>query len=214
MVERGESQHRSVKIGILGGTFDPIHYGHLIAANEALWALGLSQVLFVPAGVPPHKPSSEISSVRDRVAMVELAIASNSAFALSRVDVDRLGPAYSVDMIELLRSQLGPAAEFHFIIGLDTLLEIPSWREPRRLLALTKLAVVTRPGYPMPNLDDLEKLLPGVRQRAQFIHMPDIGISASELRRRVAVGQPITYQLPEAVESYIYREGLYRASGD
>ncbi len=200
----------AVKVGILGGTFDPVHYGHLIAAQEVLWALGLEQVLFVPAGVPPHKPGAVISPVHHRVAMVELAVRSNPAFAVSRVDVDRPGPAYSVDTLRLLQEQRGPEVEFYFIIGLDSLNEILTWHDPQRLLSLATLAVVMRPGYPMPDLARLEHSLPGISQHVCFVPMPEIGISSSDLRHRVAIDQPITYQLPEVVEAYIYRQGLYR----
>ena len=200
----------AVKLGILGGTFDPIHYGHLIAAQEVLWALGLEQVLFVPAGVPPHKPGAIVSPAHHRVAMVELAVRGNPSFVVSRVDVDRPGPAYSVDMVRLLREERGPEAEFYFIVGLDSLNDILTWHDPQRLISLAMLAVVMRPGYPMPDLARLERSVPGISQRVCFVPMPEIGISSSDLRHRVAIDQPIRYQLPEAVEAYIYRQGLYR----
>lgn len=200
----------AVKLGILGGTFDPIHYGHLIAAQEVLWALGLEQVLFVPAGVPPHKPGAVVSPAHHRVAMVELAVRGNPSFVVSRVDVDRPGPAYSVDMVRLLQEERGPEVEFYFIVGLDSLNEILSWHDPQRLISLAMLAVVMRPGYPMPDLARLERSVPGISQRVCFVPMPEIGISSSDLRHRVAIDQPIRYQLPEAVEAYIYRQGLYR----
>lgn len=210
MVERGGSEPGAVRVGVFGGTFDPIHYGHLIAAQEVLWALNLERVLFAPAGLPPHKRQVVISPIEQRIAMVELAIGGNPAFGLSRVDADRPGPAYSVDTARLLHRQLGPAVELSFIIGLDSLNEILSWREPQRLISLVNLAVVNRPGYAVPDLADLERMLPGASRRVQFVDMPGIGISASELRRRVAIGQPIKYQVPEAVEDYIYDHGLYR----
>lgn len=209
MVEGGGPEPGAVRIGVFGGTFDPIHYGHLIAAQEVLWALNLERVLFAPAGLPPHKRQLVISPIEQRIAMVELAIGGNPAFGLSRVDADRPGPAYTVDTALLLQQQLGPAAELSFIIGLDSLNEILTWREPQRLISLVDLAVVTRPGYAVPDMGDLERILPGVSQRVRLVDMPEIGISASDLRRRVAAGQPIKYQVPELVERYIYQNGLY-----
>jgi nicotinate-nucleotide adenylyltransferase len=197
---------------VLGGTFDPIHYAHLVVAEEARVRLQLDRVMFVPSGQPPHKVAKVVTPAQDRLAMVRLAIASNSRFELSRLDVDRCGPCYSVDLLEILASQLEPQDEIHFIVGLDSLAELPTWREPGRLISLCHLTVVRRPGYHV-DLVRLETILPGLMARLEFIEAPEMGISSTEIQQRVRAGLPIKYQLPEAVEDYIAGHGLYRASG-
>jgi nicotinate-nucleotide adenylyltransferase len=198
------------RVGIFGGTFDPIHYGHLTAAEECRQALGLDVVLFMPAGDPPHKRGIALSPAVDRVTMVELAIAGNEAFRLSRVDVDRAGPSYSVAALDRLRAEWGPAAELWFVMGADSLAEILTWRDPARLLRLTRIAAVNRPGAPPPRPAELAARLPGAAERIDLIEIPDLAISGTALRRRVASGQTIRYQLPDAVERYVRERGLYR----
>lgn len=197
-----------MKVGVLGGSFDPIHYGHLVAAEEVRYRLQLPEVLFVPAGEPPHKLFRGMSSVEHRLAMVNLAIQSNPFFKLSRVDVDRPGPHYSVDTVALLRQELGADADIYFIVGLDSLLEMGTWREPERLLRICRVVGVTRPGY-----EDVSKVPLEIHQagkdRVLIVSIPEMDISSSNLRQRVKDGMPIKYQLPEAVEEYIYRNGLY-----
>jgi nicotinate-nucleotide adenylyltransferase len=200
----------SPRVGVLGGTFDPIHYGHLAAAEECRVALELDVVLFMPAGQPPHKRRLSVSSAVDRVRMVELAIGSNRHFALSRIDVDRAGPSYTVGALDQLRRELGPESQLWFVMGADSLADILTWREPERLLQLARLAVVNRPGAPDPAPERLEAELPGARARIDVVEIPDLAISATDLRRRVAKGRPIKYQLPEAVEQYVQERGLYR----
>jgi nicotinate-nucleotide adenylyltransferase len=198
------------RIGVLGGTFDPIHYGHLALAEECRVALELDVVLFLPAGQPPHKRGRSISLVADRVRMVELAIASNPHFRLSRVDVDRDGPSYTVGALEELRRQLGAEIRLWFIMGADSLADILTWREAERLLELARVAAVNRPGAPDPEPAELESRLPGARAGIDAVEIPDLAISGTELRERVAAGRPIKYQLPEAVEQYVLEHGLYR----
>jgi nicotinate-nucleotide adenylyltransferase len=197
------------RLGILGGTFDPIHHGHLVAAEEALYQLGLDRVLFVPAGAPPHKPSRPISPAAHRARMVELAIAGKSYFALSRVDLDRPGPCYSVDMLALLRLEWGPGPALFFIVGADSLSEMATWYQPRRLMALCELAVVERPGSEI-DLAQVEGQLPGVSDRLHRVRMPRLEISSSDLRARRRAGRSISYLVPPAVEGYIVEHGLYR----
>ncbi|MHB1162177.1 MAG: nicotinate-nucleotide adenylyltransferase [Chloroflexota bacterium] len=199
-----------MRIGVLGGTFDPIHLGHLVAAQEVLYALRLDRVLFVPAGEPPHKQSGCALAATHRVRMVEMAIASNPGFQLSLVDVNRPGRSYTVDSLRILRGELGPEAELFFVVGMDSLAELTTWRDPAGLISLSRLAVVNRPPYPAVKLKDLEGQLPGISQRIDVVEMPGIDISASDLRRRVAAGAPIKYQVPKAVELYILENGLYR----
>ena len=198
------------RVGVLGGTFDPIHYGHLAAAEECRVALDLDVVLFMPASQPPHKRGLEISPADDRARMVELAIGSNPGFALSRIDLDRAGPSYTVGALEQLRRELGPEAQIWFVMGADSLADILTWREPARLIQLARLAVVNRPGAPDPAPERLEARLPGAGERIDVVEIPDLAISATDLRARVAAGRPIKYQLPEAVEQYVQERGLYR----
>lgn len=194
----------------MGGTFDPIHLGHLIAAEESRGQLALDKLLFLPTGAPPHKEMDEVSETRHRVRMVELAIASNPCFELSMVDAERRGRSYTVDTVEIFRERLGPGTELFFIIGMDSLADLLSWREPARLISLCRLAVVNRPPFHTVKLEALEARLPGVSSRVEMVRMPDIGISSRDLRERAARGMSIKYMVPEAVEHYILESGLYR----
>lgn len=195
------------RIGILGGTFDPPHYGHLILAELAAEGLALDCVLFVPAADPPHKGALR-ASAEHRTAMVERAIAGNPRFALSRVDLDRPGPHYSVDMLRLLKVE-HPQAEFVFLLGGDSLRDLPTWSRPNELIALARLGVMRRPGS-TPDLARLERDIPGIRARIDWIDAPRIEISASALARRVSAGLSIRYQTPDAVRAYIEEHHLYR----
>jgi nicotinate-nucleotide adenylyltransferase len=199
------------RIGVIGGTFDPLHYGHLAAAEEVRVRLNLSRVLFVVAGIPPHKLNEEVTPVEHRVAMVELGIASNPHFQISRVDVDRPGPSYSVDTISILLEQYGRGTEVFFIMGLDSLVEVPAWHDPGRLIQLCHLVAVTRPGFDV-DMRRLEASVPGISSRVEIVDMPALDISSSDLQRRVSEGLPIKYQVPEEVERYINEQHLYRPS--
>lgn len=198
-----------MRIGILGGTFDPIHLGHLVAAEEVRSALNLDKVLFVPAGEPPHKTLQGVSQAIHRVRMVELSIATNPFFELSLVDVDRPGRSYTVDTLEILKMEFGNRSGLFFIIGMDSLAEILTWKSPSKLIALARLAVVNRPPYLSVDLNSLEKQLPGVSGRVDMVSMPGIYISSSDLQERVATGRPIKYQVTEDVERYINENRLY-----
>jgi nicotinate-nucleotide adenylyltransferase len=199
------------RIGVIGGTFDPIHYGHLAAAEEARVRMNLERVLFVVAGVPPHKLDEEVTPVEHRLAIVSLAIASNPHFEISRVDVDRPGPSYTVDTISILRKQWGQETEVYFIMGLDSLVELPTWHHPQRLIQLCRLLAVKRPGFET-DMAELEASVPGMSSRVEIIDMPEMDISSSDLQQRVRDGLPIKYQVPEEVERYIMEHGLYRRS--
>jgi nicotinate-nucleotide adenylyltransferase len=198
------------RVGILGGTFDPIHVGHLAIAEDCWYQLGLSDVLFVPAGAPPHKRERPVSAAADRVAMVALAIADNSHFQLSRVDVDRPGASYTVDTVRTIQAEVGPDAQLFFIIGADSLADLPSWHQPNLLLELCQLVAVNRPGYPAFDLGRLEPAIPRARERVIALDVPAVAIAATEIRRRVAAGWPITYLVPTTVRAYIEERGLYR----
>jgi nicotinate (nicotinamide) nucleotide adenylyltransferase/non-canonical purine NTP pyrophosphatase (RdgB/HAM1 family) len=196
------------RAGVFGGTFDPIHLGHLIGAQEAHAVLGLEQVLFVPAHLPPHKLGEPITADADRLAMLALAIADDPRFAISRIDLDRAGASFTVDMLTLLQRELGPEVALHFILGTDSLLELPSWHRPGDIIRLARLAVLNRPG-PAPDWAWLEAQVPGLGPAVDWVPIPDIGISATDIRHRVAAGRPIRYQVPAAVEDYIRAHGLY-----
>jgi nicotinate-nucleotide adenylyltransferase len=195
--------------GIFGGTFDPPHLGHLIMAESARAVLDLHEVVFVPAAQPPHKQGRTIQPAADRLAMVRLAIASNPHFALSTLELERTGPNYTVETLRLLRQQWGEQVELYFIMGLDSLIDLPLWYQPQEIIKLARLAVITRPGY-QADLMSLETALPGVQERVALVPSPLIGISSTELRRRVFQGETITYLVPQMVEGYIYQHGLYR----
>lgn len=192
---------------MLGGTFDPPHYGHLALAEAALAQLELAQVLFVPAGAPPHKPGRPITPTYHRAAMVEAAIAGQPAFALSRVDLDRPGPHYTVDMLALLQQTL-PESELYFLLGSDSLHDLPSWRDPAGILRQARLAVLGRPGW-QADWEALEQAVPGLRERLVRLEAPMLAISSTDLRRRARQGLPLTGLVPPAVEEYIRRHGLY-----
>ena len=196
-------------LGILGGTFDPVHHGHLVAASESHYQLGLDRVLFLPAGTPPHKGGRAISTAHHRLRMLELAIAGRSQFGISRLDIERPGPCYTVETLQLLRAKLGPKPRIFFIEGTDSLADILTWHQPERLLELAELAVVERPGIEI-DRQALERHLPGLLARVHWLRMPHLEISSSDLRARVREDRPISYLLPPAVEAYIQEQGLYR----
>lgn len=199
-------------IGVIGGTFDPIHYGHLVIAEEVRATLNLSEVVFIPAGQPPHKTGHHITEVRHRLAMLELALASNSHFHISRMEIERIGPSYTVDTLHTLRQQWGENTALSFIIGWDSLEELHTWYKAEEMLTqVTHLVAVRRPGY---EEDDeynkvLEQRLPGILQRLLVVQAPQLEISATDLRQRVAENRPIKYQTPEGVETYIKENRLY-----
>ena len=198
-----------MKIGVLGGTFDPIHQGHLVIAEEAITRLNLAEVLFMPAGQPWLKMDYPISSAEHRVQMVRLAIANKPGFRLSTMEIERDGPTYTVDTIAQLQAQLGAGTELFFVLGWDNLNELPQWREPARLVKLCHLVAVPRPGYPLPDLDSLEVAIPGLTSSTIILNTPEIDISASEIRQMVAQGLSISHLVPEPVDRYIREHRLY-----
>jgi nicotinate-nucleotide adenylyltransferase len=191
-----------MRLGVMGGTFDPIHHGHLVAAEEARVALGLDRVLFVPAGDPWQKVSKQVTGAETRFEMVQVATADNDAFGVSRIDIDRPGPTYTVDT---LRELSGPD-ELFFVTGADAILEILTWKDAGEALDLATFVAVTRPGY---DLDKLAGL--GLGDRVVCLEIPALAISSSDIRRRVAEGRPIRYLVPAAVASLIAERGLYKA---
>lgn len=196
------------RFGLLGGTFDPPHYGHLLGAQEAAWRLDLERVLFLPARQNPLKVGEAISCAEDRCEMVRLAIRENALFELSRADLERPGPSYTVD---LLRSLQTPQAELYFIIGSDILPELALWHAPADILRLAHLAVLTRAGSAPPDAHTLDHLFPSASSRVHVVGMPPVEISSTDLRARVRAHEPIRYLTPPAVEAYIAEHRLYRA---
>jgi len=197
-------------IGVLGGTFDPVHAGHLVIAEEARLRLSLARVIFVPAGQPWLKTGRTITPAVHRVEMVRQAIAAKPYFELSIIEVDRPGPSYSVETITILQQQLGAEARFFFLVGWDSLAELPQWKEPDRLIQLCKVVAVTRPGFSRPDLKALESSVPGVTQSVVWLDIPPVDISSSDIRKRVAQGLSIHDLVSDEVESYIKEKKLYR----
>jgi len=196
-----------VDIGVLGGTFDPIHIGHLIVAEEARIKLRLEEVLFVPAGQPWLKQDRDVTPAVHRVEMVRRAIADNPSFKLSTLEVDRSGPSYTVDTLEALQDQLSSETSLFFILGRDTLAELPLWKESRKVIQLCRLVVPPRLGSR--DLRHLEEAIPGLLERVIQLDMPVIGISSSEIRQRIARGLSIRYLVPPEVEEYVTEQRIY-----
>jgi nicotinate-nucleotide adenylyltransferase len=219
-----------MKLGLLGGSFNPVHGGHLAIARHTRETLELDQILFIPTSHPPHKPNGSLAPAQDRYEMVRLAIASDPALAISDVEIRRPGKSYSIDTIRQLQQGYGPHTQLFFLIGLDAFLDFPSWRDPRTLLELCSFVVLSRPGLsfrslstvpllppiPYPALADLdagrifriEAQIGG--QRLICLKQPPCPISASDIRARVRQGLPVANLLPPLVESYILRHHLYQ----
>ena len=198
-----------MKIGVLGGTFDPIHNGHLAVAEQAVARLKLAEVIFMPVGQPWLKIEQRISPPEHRLQMVRLAIADKTYFKMSAMEVERAGPSYTVDTMAELRGQLDAGDELFFILGWGSLAELPLWREPARLIQLCRLVAVPRPGSPTPEFEALERDIPGISRQVILLDKPQIDISASAIRRKVARGLPIQHLVPEPVAEYITQHRLY-----
>ena len=190
------------RLGVMGGTFDPIHLGHLVAASEALHRFRLDLVLFMPTGQPWQKQS--YSDPEDRYLMTVLGTASNARFAVSRMEIDRQGPTYTADTMEMLRDFHGSEVSLFFIAGADAAMKLDTWKKVERLAELAEMIAVTRPGYLLEPLPRGRSLPP-----VSIMEMPAIAISSSEVRERVATGRPIDYLVPAEVAEYIRKNGLY-----
>ena len=198
-----------MNIGVLGGTFDPVHIGHLSVAEEVTARLNLAEILFVPAGQPWLKTDVPITTAEHRVQMVRLAITEQPYFKLSALEIERAGPSYTVDTIDQLQGQLGDEDELFFILGWDSLAELPQWHQPSRLIKMCRLVAVPKVGYPPPRLKSLERVIPGLSQNVMLMDKPEIDVSASEIRSRVAQGLSIRHLVPEPVDKYIKQHRLY-----
>jgi nicotinate-nucleotide adenylyltransferase len=197
------------RIGILGGTFDPPHVGHLWLATLAADALHLDRVLFMPAGQPPHKRGRNVTSAADRLLMTRLAIAGDPNLSLCPIEMERPGPSFTVDSVEeLLRMYAG--AHLYLLMAADSLAQVETWRDPDRLLTLVEWAVGPRPGTAAPDGDDLRRRFGPAASRIHLLDGPSLDVSASQIRQRVAAGKAIRYLVPRAVEELIIERGLYR----
>jgi nicotinate-nucleotide adenylyltransferase len=198
-----------MKIGLLGGTFDPIHMGHLVIAEEVRLKLALDDVLFIPAGQPWLKSERRVAPGEHRLEMLKLAIGPNPHFKVSTIELERPSPSYSVDTVSALRDELGADVELYFIVGFDALAELPIWKEPSRLLDLCHIVAVRRPGYAELDWRSLEQAIPGISSRVVVVDVSQIDISSTHIRERVAEGLSISHLVPEAVEGYILKNRLY-----
>jgi nicotinate-nucleotide adenylyltransferase len=197
------------RVGIFGGTFDPIHIGHLAAVDDAAALLDLDRVLFVPNRIPPHKMDRSVSSTEARVAMVSLAVAGNPLFELSTIELEREGPSYTLDTLRELRTRF-PGAELTFLAGCDALNALHTWHEPEALLREFGMLIMERPTDSPVDWAAIETRFPGIRDQVRVLEVPLLDISSADIRRRVREGRPIRYYVVPAVAEYIQTHGLYR----
>jgi nicotinate-nucleotide adenylyltransferase len=191
----------------MGGTFDPVHHGHLVTAEEAFWQFGLDQVVFVPTGQPWMKDHPKVSPPEDRYLMTVIATSPNPHFTVSRQEIEREGPTYTVDTLRALRAQHGEDTELFFITGADAMLEIFHWKDPEEVLALAHFIAATRPGY---EIARFEAEAPTRHPNVSVMIVPALAISSTDIRSRIGEGRPIRYLVPEGVKTYIDKAGLYR----
>ncbi len=196
-----------MRLGIYGGTFDPIHFGHLLLAERCREELQLDEVWFIPAGTPPHKQGRVTTPARARADMVEFAVSGFPEFKVSRMEMERGGPSYTVQTLELLRTA-DPSRELFLLMGADSIAELATWKDPARILELSQVVAVNRAGE-VPNLLSVHALLEQTDRSVQIVDMPAMGVSASEIRTRVAHGQSIRFLTPRPVEMYIRQHKLY-----
>jgi nicotinate-nucleotide adenylyltransferase len=201
-----------VRVGILGGTFNPPHLGHLVCAQEAYRQLDLDQVLFIPARIPPHKPVTDEPGVEHRLEMCRLAVGGDERFTVSELEIERDGPSYTVDTLMELKTRAA-SNELVLILGGDIAAGLPCWHLPERVLELSTLAITRRPGTSREQIDEALSRLGGGDQ-AEFFETPTIGVSSTMVRDRVRAGEPIRYLVPEAVAEHIELQGLYRGLVD
>lgn len=193
------------RVGIMGGTFDPVHYGHLVCAEEARWQFELDEVVFVPTGQPWQK--REVSPAEDRYMLTMLATAPNTRFSVSRIDIDRKGPTYTRDTLQKFKEFYGEDVDLFFITGADAVLDILTWKDPDEVLELAQLIAASRPEYDLSKLDQIK-----VAGRMKTMQIPALSISSTDIRERVRTGRPIRYLVPREVLRYIEERGLYSSS--
>lgn len=215
------------RIGIMGGTFNPIHYGHLVTAQEAIDQFNLDKVIFIPTGEPPHKTSDFIAGPNARYIMTVIATASNPKFFVSRIEIERKGKSYTIDTLRELRSIYGGDINLYFITGADAILEILTWKDTDQIIGLCKFIAATRPGYDLSRLEDLKRKLFGnsllseslkdrskirkdIKDTVMVMEVPALAISSTDIRARISENRSVAYLLPEGVENYILKHGLYK----
>lgn len=205
-----------MRLGLFGGTFDPVHYGHLLLAEQCREQCQLDEVWFLPSGSPPHKQDATITVAKQRVEMLELATAGHLGFRVNDIELKRSGPTYTVDTLRALTAESDqPGRELFFLIGADSLDELVTWREPEEIAKLATIAAVNRGGEPLPESDIVrERLGPDIAAGIQTVEIPGTDISSTDIRRRVANGRSIRYMVPRAVEEFIIQHGLYRDVGE
>jgi len=211
-VEIGPEGNTDVRrrVGIMGGTFDPIHNGHLACAEEAMGQFDLDEVIFVPTGNPPHKANEQVTPARERLTMVHLATIGHPRFRVSPVEIDMPGPSYTAETLAYFRSELGEAAKLFFITGADAVLEILHWRDPEKLMSMCSIIAATRLGYSGERLQTfLEEVKRETNHEVLQMKIPVLQISSTDIRRRVRESKPIRYLVPQAVYQFIEKEGLY-----
>jgi nicotinate-nucleotide adenylyltransferase len=202
-----------MKVGILGGTFDPIHIGHLIVAEEARYQLGLGRVIFLPAGKPYFKKDRIVSTKNDRLEMIRLGIKDNPLFEVSEIELAREGPTYSIDSIKRLKKELGDNVQLCFLIGMDALADMHKWKHPAELIEICQVVGLTRAEYDAFDWAKIEGKMPGAMQKIKIIEVSKIGVSSTDVRMMVASGISVRYLVPDAVVRYIEEHKLYK-SGD
>jgi len=208
------SNNKQKKIGIMGGTFNPVHHGHLVTAQEALDQFGLDEVIFIPTGDPPHKIEDLLAHAEDRYLMTVIATSSNSSFFVYRIEIDRKGKSYTIDTVKELRRLFGSGSELYFITGADAILEILTWKNTREIVTLAKFIAATRPGYDLSKIKELKTTLFDDEgegdQRIFIMEIPALAISSTDIRQRIKIGRPVNYLVPEGVNNYILKHGLYK----
>jgi len=208
------SNNKQKKIGIMGGTFNPVHHGHLVTAQEALDQFGLDEVIFIPTGDPPHKIEDLLAHAEDRYLMTVIATSSNSSFFVYRIEIDRKGKSYTIDTVKELRKLFGSGSELYFITGADAILEILTWKNTREIVTLAKFIAATRPGYDLSKIKELKATLFDSEDEADrrifIMEIPALAISSTDIRQRIKIGRPVNYLVPEGVNNYILKHGLYK----
>ena len=202
-----------MKIGVLGGTFDPVHRAHIAVAEAARDALKLDKVLLVPAGRPMSRPGLHLAPDKDRVAMLRLAAKGKPGLEVSTIETERPGPTYTIDSIAQLRKYFGPETDIYFILGCDSLVQLPDWKDPARLVAACHLVAVPRPGCQRPDLTKLERKIPGISKSVIFLKEPNWDVSATEIREKAGRGESIADLVPASVAEYIKKHRLYQPGG-
>jgi nicotinate-nucleotide adenylyltransferase len=204
---------KHLKVGIMGGTFNPIHYGHLVTAEEALKQFKLDKVIFVPTGMPPHKTSGVLAEAEDRYLMTVIATASNADFLVSRIEIDNLETSYTIDTLKRFQEIFKEKVTLYFITGADAILEILTWKNPVEITNLYKFIAATRPGYDISKIEDLKKKLyshpADAKDHIFLMEIPALAISSTDIRKRIRTKKPIKYLMPEGAVNYILKHGLY-----